>query len=241
MTKPQTCILSATITALVCVTAPRVSAGQTPVPAAELAGVVTDGAAAVIPGVEVSATNTQSGVASVTISNETGSYRFAALRAGTYRINAELPGFRTQSYTSVPLAGAARIRLNFALQPGEGTTTSAIAPTSPLQPQELTQPAAQTVNRVRVAGNVLASLLLQTVPPVYPRQARDEKIEGAVVLEVQIDKTGLVSATRVISGHPMLTQAAMDAVKQWVYKPVMLNGEPIDVTSTVTVNFTLAQ
>jgi protein TonB len=79
------------------------------------------------------------------------------------------------------------------------------------------------------------------VPPVYPQQARDEKIEGVVVLEVQIDKAGLVSATKAISGHPMLTQAAMDAVKQWAYKPVMLKVEPIDVTSTVTVNFTLSQ
>jgi hypothetical protein len=152
MTKPQRYILSATITALLCVTG-LVSAGQAPVSAAELAGVVTDQAGAVIPGVTVSATNTQSGVASITISNETGSYRFAALGAGTYRINAELPGFRTQSYTSVSLAGAMRIRLNFVLQPGEGKASSAIAPTAPLPPQELTQVPAQTVNRVRVRGN----------------------------------------------------------------------------------------
>lgn len=85
---------------------------------------------------------------------------------------------------------------------------------------------------------VAASQLVRT-NPVYPPLARQARIQGAVVLHAIIDKDGNVSELQVISGHPLLVQAALDAVKQWRYKPTLLNGDPVEVDTTITVNFTM--
>ena len=75
--------------------------------------------------------------------------------------------------------------------------------------------------------------------PVYPPLARQIRVQGAVVMEAVINKEGSIESLRVISGHPLLNQAALDAVKQWRYRPTMLNGEPVEVITTVTVTFSL--
>jgi len=93
--------------------------------------------------------------------------------------------------------------------------------------------------RVRVGTNVTSSNLISQVPPVYPALAKQAGIQGAVVLEVEITKEGSVDNVRVLSGHPLLTQPALDSVKQWRYKPTLLNNEPVPVVTTVTVNFSL--
>jgi len=90
---------------------------------------------------------------------------------------------------------------------------------------------------VRVGANVTGANLISQVPPVYPELARQARIQGVVVLEVEITKEGSVDNVRVLSGHPLLTQAALDAVKQWRYKPTLLNNEPVPVVTTVMVNF----
>lgn len=95
--------------------------------------------------------------------------------------------------------------------------------------------------RVRVSQGVMAGRLVTKVPPEYPDAARDQRIQGVVVLAVIIDREGSVSNIQLISGHPLLAPAAIEAVKQWKYKPYLLNGEPIEVETQVTVNFTLAQ
>ena len=94
--------------------------------------------------------------------------------------------------------------------------------------------------RVRTVEGVMADRLAKKVSPVYPAMARKARIQGVVVLQVEINKSGDVENLQVISGHPMFAGAAIDAVKQWEYKPYLLNGEPVDVETRVTVNFTLA-
>jgi len=79
------------------------------------------------------------------------------------------------------------------------------------------------------------------VDPVYPALAKQAKIQGVVVLETEISQEGKVENLRVMTGHPLLIQAAIEAVKQWEYRPVMLNGEAVGVVSTVTLNFALAE
>jgi protein TonB len=74
---------------------------------------------------------------------------------------------------------------------------------------------------------------------MYPTEARKKHIEGKVVMRAEISKEGVVENLKVISGDPILAQAATDAVKQWKYKPYLLNGAPIAVETQVTVNFTL--
>ena len=76
--------------------------------------------------------------------------------------------------------------------------------------------------------------------PPYPPLARQARIQGMVVLQAVIGKDGTIQNLRVVSGHPMLAQAALEAVKQWRYKPYYLNGEPVDVDTTINVNFTLS-
>lgn len=92
---------------------------------------------------------------------------------------------------------------------------------------------------VRVGGNIAAPKKTRDVPPVYPAEAQEARVEGIVILEVEITPTGEVSAPCVLRSIPMLDQAAIDAVSQWQFTPTLLNGVPVPVIMTVTVNFTL--
>ncbi len=96
------------------------------------------------------------------------------------------------------------------------------------------------VQRVRVSSGVTAGLVIHKIQPTYPPLARTARVQGSVLLAAVIGKDGTVQNLHVISGHPLLTQAALEAVKQWRYKPYILNGEPVEVDTQVTVNFTLA-
>jgi periplasmic protein TonB len=101
-------------------------------------------------------------------------------------------------------------------------------------------PKVATPQRVRVSAGVSQGLLVHKVSPTYPALARQARIQGSVVLQAVIGKDGSIQNLRAISGHPMLTPSAIDAVKQWRYKPYYLNGEPVEVDTQITVNFTLA-
>ncbi len=94
--------------------------------------------------------------------------------------------------------------------------------------------------RVRVSQGVTSGLLIHKVTPQYPPLARQARIQGSVVLHAVIGKDGKVQNLQVVSGHPMLTQAAIQAVKEWRYKPYYLNGQPVEVDTNITVNFSLA-
>lgn len=96
------------------------------------------------------------------------------------------------------------------------------------------------VVRVVRTSSMLEGSLIRRVQPVYPPLARTARVQGQVVLFAVIDKSGAIENLRLISGHPMLSQAAIDAVSQWRYRPYILNSEPIEVETQITVNFTLA-
>jgi protein TonB len=93
--------------------------------------------------------------------------------------------------------------------------------------------------RIRVGGNVQQALLINQVRPVYPPLAKQARISGVVRLQAIIAKDGSVQELQVLQGHPLLVQAALDAVRQWRYRPTLLNGEPVEVVTTVDVVFTL--
>ena len=101
-------------------------------------------------------------------------------------------------------------------------------------------PKIATPQRVRVSSGVHPDLLVRKVSPNYPPLARQARIQGTVILQAQISKDGSIENLQLISGHPMLAPAAIEAVKQWKYKPYLLNGEPVEVETQVQVNFTLA-
>jgi TonB family protein len=95
--------------------------------------------------------------------------------------------------------------------------------------------------KIRVGGAVQAANVIQKVAPVYPPEAKQEHIQGTVQLSVDIGADGRVEHVEPVSGPPLLVQASIDAVLQWAYKPTLLNGQPVGVTTTVDVNFTLSQ
>ena len=97
----------------------------------------------------------------------------------------------------------------------------------------------QEVSRepIRVGGNVQASKLVYQVDPVYPPRAREARVSGMVILQVTIDAKGEVSKVQVLRGHPLLDDAALEAVRQWRYSPTYLNGEAVPVIATVSVVF----
>jgi len=96
------------------------------------------------------------------------------------------------------------------------------------------------VKRVRIASRVAEANLIHDVAPQYPPEAGRARIEGTVVLMAVIGRDGTVKDVRIESGLPILAQAAIDAVRQWRYKPYMIEGEPVEVDSRITINFTLA-
>lgn len=93
--------------------------------------------------------------------------------------------------------------------------------------------------RIRVSQGVTRGLLINKVEPSYPVLAREARVQGTVVLTAIISKDGTIQNLQVLSGHPMLVPAAINAVKQWRFRPYLLNGQPVEVETTVTVNFTL--
>jgi protein TonB len=101
-------------------------------------------------------------------------------------------------------------------------------------------PKVATPQRVRVSQGVSQGLIIKKVQPPYPPLARQARIQGQVILQAEISKDGTIENLRLISGHPMLAPAAIEAVKQWRYKPYLLNGEPVAVETTVMVNFSLS-
>lgn len=109
------------------------------------------------------------------------------------------------------------------------STSSAAVPTLPKP--------VPTVQRVRVSQGVVNGLLINRVEPTYPPLAQQARIQGIVVLTAIIGKNGSVQHLQVVSGHPVLAPAAIAAVKQWRYKPYVLNGQALEVETTITVTF----
>ncbi len=93
--------------------------------------------------------------------------------------------------------------------------------------------------RVRISQGVTNGLLVHKVEPPYPVLAKAARIQGDVVLKAIIDREGNIQDLQLMSGHPMLAPAAIEAVKQWRYRPYLLNGQPVEVETTITVIFTL--
>jgi protein TonB len=98
--------------------------------------------------------------------------------------------------------------------------------------------AAATVHPLRVSV-MMEGNLFHKVEPLYPSLARQAGIQGSVVIRAFISRSGAIERAELVSGHPLLSRAALDAVRQWQYRPYYLNGEPVEVETQITVNFVL--
>ncbi len=105
-------------------------------------------------------------------------------------------------------------------------------------PSEAPPPPARVV---RIGGQIAQPKLIRQVKPVYPDLAVQSRVSALVILEAEVDTRGHVKAVKVLRGHPLFDESAMEAVKQWRYQPLLLNGEPTGFILTVTVNFNLQQ
>jgi periplasmic protein TonB len=109
-----------------------------------------------------------------------------------------------------------------------------VGPASPVIPV-----APKPVAKPPITSQMMEGNLIYRVQPTYPALARSARIQGSVVLRAVISRGGTIENLQVLSGHPLLVKAAMDAVRQWRYRPYILNGEPVEVETQVTVNFLL--
>jgi len=112
-------------------------------------------------------------------------------------------------------------------------------PPPPPPPSDAQGELVDGVAPVRVGGNMRPPVKVRDVRPVYPADARDAKVQGVVIIEATIDTLGNVERTRVLRAVPTLERAAIEAVEQWKFQPTLMNGVPVPVIMTVTVNFTL--
>lgn len=123
--------------------------------------------------------------------------------------------------------------------PGPVANTPAI-PTGVTLPEAAPRVAAPPAPRqIRVGGNLQAANLIKRVTPIYPPLARSARAQGIVKFTAAIGKNGTIQNLQLISGPALLVKAASDAVKQWVYRPTLLNGEPVEVVTQIEVSFSL--
>ncbi|MBS1875341.1 MAG: TonB family protein [Acidobacteria bacterium] len=199
-----------------------------------LAGTVQDASGAMVPGASVGAENLDGDNQEAAVSDDAGHFRFAGLPAGRYRITIQARGFKP--FHSSPITvGAGEASLAATLQlGGVFEQVQVTAPrSSPLPPR--------TPLRIRVGGNVQATRLLQRVNPAYPAHAAAAGVEGTVLLNAVIGTDGVPRSLTVLSksADSELVAAAQDAVSRWLYQPVLLNGVPVEVVTTVAVTFRL--
>ena len=120
--------------------------------------------------------------------------------------------------------------------------TQVALPPKPAPPQPTPAKAAPAAApRLKIGGMVQAAKILRQVTPLYPLLAKQARISGEVRLEAVISRGGTVESLQVLSGHPLLVNAAIEAVSQWLYRPTLLNGEPVEVLTQIEVHFKLGE
>jgi len=190
----------------------------------------------VIPRIPVLATNPDTNARETAITGDAGEYSLASIPAGHYTLEVNSPGFKTHRHDVTLNANDSR-RFDIIMEVGNisekveviGKKPAAVATRSVVP------------RRIRVGGSVVTAQLISKVAPIYPEIAQEKGIEGPVLLEAVISTGGnILSLKAVTTADPDLAAAAMTAVQQWRYQPTLLNGEPVEVVTTVIVDFRLA-
>ena len=207
-----------------------------------LVGVVEDPSSAHVPNCQVTAKNLDGTNQEVARANAAGEYRFAALPPGHYALEFRSAGFAVFKAEVTVEAGKAA-RVDATLDLGQVSETVVVKGQKPAAVPPMTQPMAGAPQRIRVGGNVQATKLISMTKPEYPAELQQLGIEGTVVMRAVISKTGDLLNLEVISTDvdARLVKAALDAVHQWKYQPTLLNGQPVEVVTTITVDFQLGQ
>lgn len=204
-----------------------------------LDGTIYDGSGGVLPGVEVTLTGADGAKVNAT-TDAAGKFHFPATAGGKYVLAASLPGFITfRDEFELNAAGDWDRAITLTV----GRVQETVSVRAKREPATQATPGAPAPAPVRVGGNIKAPRKLVNVKPVYPASMRAEGRSGVVRLDALIGKDGTVVFARVLSAsvHPDFAAAAVEAVRQWKFTPTLLNGEPVEVLMTVTVNFSLEE
>jgi len=219
----------------------QVAATQAPpVASGSIAGRVIDPDGGVVPGVTIVVSSPVMAAARSIVTSARGEFGIADLAPGTYDLTLSLMGFKT-ARGQVNVVPGRRSSIGFRLELGslsESLTVNGVA--SGPQPPVVVEPAAVTgapQTPIRVGGDIREPRLLKQVLPVYPAAALAAGIGGTVIIEAVISRDGTVAGAKVVQGVPELDAAALTAVGQWLYRPTMLNGQPVSVIVTVTMTF----
>jgi TonB family protein len=201
-------------------------------------GTVYDGTGAVVPGVRMQVTRAD-GQVEETVTDEVGRYTFSALTEGVYLLTARLPGFANSSQRLEVRAGQSS-RANFTLSVGGIAQRVEVSVAG--QPRAEAVVPAGAPQRIRVGGNVVAANLISQVKPIYPASAQSAGREGTLHLQGIIGVDGSLIGLRVLSSpDPDLAVAAFEAVRQWRYRPTLLNNVPVEVITDIDVDFKIVQ
>ena len=206
---------------------------------ARLFGTVSDASQARVPDATIVVSAKEGGIKEITISNAAGEYELRALPLGRHTIEVRMPGFRSFQQALELQANEPR-KLDVVLEVGEvNQAINVVAKAPPAAPPDTRS---GPPHRIRVGGNIQQMKLVHQVKPIYPERAQAQGVQGIVLLEAVISKEGSIRAMRVVNklADPELVDAALEAVKNWRYEPTLLNGQPIEVVTTITVNFRLS-
>ncbi|HEY2458699.1 MAG TPA: M56 family metallopeptidase [Candidatus Acidoferrum sp.] len=200
--------------------------------AGELTGTVSDPSGASISNATVIVLNHNAAPVAMTTSDAKGNFLFSTLPAGDYELQALKNGFEPYDLTQLTLDPARTSSQNIRLSPTSATADSgsSVATKSGKQPQ-----------RISIKSEQLASLIVHKVPPAYPESSRSAGIQGIVTLQAVISKDGVPLSLRVMNPQidPNLARSSVESVSQWRYRPVLLNGAPVEADTTIQVNFSL--
>src|SRR5256884_497940 len=183
----------------------------------------------------------------MTTSDADGNFVFKALPAGEYEMKVLKPGFATYLAPQVVLDPGRDLAMTAKLNIGstnetvdvqaEGSAKSAAAA------QALEAEAKSKATRIRIGGNVEAAKVITKVQPIYPESAKDAGVQGTVLLHAVVGMDGRPLQLQVLNSqiNPDLARASVEAVSQWRYQPTLLNGEPVEIDTTIQVKFSLAR
>ena len=221
------CLIAACL--VVPVSAMRPQAGN----ARTVSGTVYDAEKARVPEAKVILANADTGEKLTASTDQVGDFSFGPLGDGSYRLEVNARGF-VPAVRMLKVEGTHRLRLDITLELGQVMETMVV------RGKGSAAPAPAPPRRIRVGGNVTPAKVVHQVRPEYPEAVRSRGIQGDVVVRTVILMDGTLSPPAVLSSpDPLLSQAAIDALRQWRYAPALLNGKPLEAVTTITINFEL--
>lgn len=185
--------------------------------------------------------NHEANTIDMTTSDRDGNFFFKALPAGNYELQVLKPGFETYEVPQVSLDAGRDFTTALILQVGAITEEAMVVPDNRAKPVVVEKTNGKP-SRLQIGGSVEAAKIITKVQPIYPESARSAGVQGTVVLHAVIGTNGKPLSLRVMNSQvdPDLARSAVEAVSQWRYTPTLLNGDPIEVDTTVNIIFSLA-